>query len=74
MRAATVLDVKAVAMFYSVGKEKSLDSERLLVSHHRIEDGKELAHASSESNFLEFASFQHLLVLGLDERVVARGN
>ena len=57
-RAATVLKVKAVAVFYSVGNEKELASERLLVTRHRIQDGEELSHASRESNFLLFASFQ----------------
>jgi hypothetical protein len=57
-RAATVLNVKAVAVFYSVGNRKSLASEGLLVAHHRIQDGEELSHTSRESHLLEFASFQ----------------
>ena len=38
-------------------------TERLLVAQHSIEDGEELSHASYESYFLEFASFQQLPVL-----------
>jgi hypothetical protein len=57
-RAATVLNVKAVAGFYWVGNEKELDPERPLVAHHRIEDSKKLSHASCESDLLQFASFQ----------------
>ena len=57
-RAATVLNVKAIVAFYSVGNKKSLASERLLVAHHRIEDGEEFPHAGSQGHFLEFASCQ----------------
>src|SRR5688572_9495488 len=46
----------------------------LLVAQHGVEDGEELAHAGGESDFLQFASLQHLLVLSLDHRVVACGN
>ena len=57
-RAATVLEVKAVAVFYAVGKEKELGVEGLLVAHHGIEDGEELAHTGSKGYLLLFASFQ----------------
>jgi hypothetical protein len=56
-RAATVLNVKAVVIFYSVGNEKSLEAERLLVAHHRIQDREELSHAGGERYLLLFASF-----------------
>jgi len=56
-RAATVLDVKVVAVFYSIWKEKSLHAERLLVAHHSVEDGEEFSHTGSEGYLLEFASF-----------------
>jgi hypothetical protein len=57
-RAATVLNVKAVAVFLSGWKEKRLHAERLLVAYHRIQDREELSHTCSKSNFFQFASFQ----------------
>ncbi len=45
----------------------------MLVAQHGIENGEEFPHASGERHFLEFASLQHVLVLRLDEWVVARG-
>jgi hypothetical protein len=48
--------------------------ERLLVAQHGIEDRKKLSHTSSERHFLELASFQQVLVLGPDQRVVACGH
>src|SRR5215216_3220288 len=50
------MNVKAVAVFYLFGNEKSLASERLLVAQHRIEDDKELSHASGEGDFLELST------------------
>ena len=55
-------------------KGNELGSKGLPVAHHGVQDGEELAHASRESDFLEFASFQHVLVLRLDHRVVASGD
>lgn len=69
-RAATVLFVKAVAVFYLVGNEQELALERLLVARHRIQDGEKLPHASGESDFLLFATFQQLLVLCPDQGVI----
>ena len=33
-------------------------TERMLVAHHGIQNGKELSHTSGESYFLEFPAFQ----------------
>jgi hypothetical protein len=60
------LAVKAVVVFYSVGKEKVLDAKRLLVAQHRIQDSQEFPHTGGERDLLKFAAFQHLLVLSLD--------
>ena len=56
MRAATVLSVKAVAVFF-LRKEKESDVERLLVAQHGVEDGEELSHASGERHLLHLAAF-----------------
>jgi hypothetical protein len=45
-----------------------------LVAHHRIQDREKLSHASGERYLLQFASFQQLLVLGLDHRLAASGD
>ena len=46
-------------------------AEGLSVSHHGIQDGKELTHASRERHLFFLATFQQLLVLGSDQWVVA---
>ena len=55
-RAATVLEVKAVAVFF-LEKKKESDVERLLVTHHGVQDGEELSHASGERHLFQFAAF-----------------
>jgi hypothetical protein len=57
-RAATVLFVKAVVVYYSVGKEKSLSAEGLPVTHHGVQDREEFSHAGSKRDLFLFASFQ----------------
>ena len=50
--------VKAVVVYYSVGKEKSLSAEGLSVTHHGVQDREEFSHASSKRDLFLFASFQ----------------
>jgi hypothetical protein len=52
------LECQGSCCFLFGWKGKELHAERLLITRHRIEDGKELSHTSSERHLLEFASFQ----------------
>lgn len=45
-----------------------------MVAQHRVQDGEESAQASRESHFLLFATFQEMLVLSLNEWVMAPGH
>ena len=49
-------------------------AERLPVAQHGIQDREELTHAGDESHLLEFATFQQVLVLRLDQRVTPSGD
>lgn len=73
MRAATVLCVKAVVVFYE-GKADDLGgcriSKRLLIAHHGVENGKHLAHTGFDDNLLLLASFHQVIILSLQDRVV----
>ena len=44
------------------------------MTHHCVEDGQELAHASREGHLLRFAGRDQAVVEGLDHRVVASGD
>ena len=48
--------------------------ERLLVSHHRIEDGEQLAHAGSNGYFLLFAAFDELVILRFEDGIVTNAS
>src|SRR5687768_8827307 len=78
MRAATVLSVKAVAVFIQLESARrsgnGSGAKGPPVTHHGVEDGEELAHTSSKCNFLFFATFQQMLVLRLDHRIVTGGH
>jgi len=57
-----------------MGSEASLGGgqveKRLLVTHHGIEDREYLAHASRDGHFFLLATFQQLLILWFQDRVV----
>src|SRR5262245_46091897 len=49
-------------------------TKRLLVTHHGIENGEHLAHTSSDVDFLLLPSFHQLVILWLEDRVVANAS
>src|SRR6516225_12091026 len=42
----------------------------LLLGHHRVEDGQQLAQASDQSNFFQFAAVEQRIVISLEDGIV----